>query len=225
VLAIVYPIVASGSTSVLTIIGVAAGAWVVLSSLLEPISRRLNKQAVSLTRAQWGMFIAHLGVGLFIVGASVTSAFNLETDRAVRIGERWEVAGYDVEFRGMRQVEGPNFVADEGEFELRKNGEYVTTLRPQKRIYRVQTNPMTEAAIDNRLFRDMFIALGDPLGDNAWSVRIQYKPMISFIWLGCVVMAFGGLLAATDKRYRQPVKKTARSKEAQLGKPVQQGGA
>jgi cytochrome c-type biogenesis protein CcmF len=204
-LAIIYPLLAYGSTSLLTIIGVSAGIWVLLTSLLEPLSRLFNSRAVRLTRAQLGMFVAHLGVGMFIVGASVTSAFNIETDTAVQVGERWQVSGYEIEFLGIREVEGPNFFAEEGEFELRRNGEFVANLHPQKRTYRVRTSPMTEAAIDNRLFRDIFVALGDPLGNDSWSVRVQYKPMISFIWYGCLVMALGGLLAATDRRYRQRV--------------------
>ena len=220
--AIVYPLIVFGSTSVLTVIGVGAGIWVTLSSLIEPISRWFNSRDVRLTRAQWGMFLAHLGVGLFIVGASVTSAFNIETDRAVRIGDRWEVAGFEIEFRGMRTEEGPNYVAEVGEFDLRSNGELVASLRPEKRIYRVQTNPMTEARMDIGLFRDVFIALGEPLGDGAWSVRVQYKPMISFLWIGCIVMAFGGLLAATDQRYRRTVRQRVEPR-TKVGVTAEQG--
>ncbi|HEY5665692.1 MAG TPA: heme lyase CcmF/NrfE family subunit, partial [Gammaproteobacteria bacterium] len=128
VVAVAYPLIAYGSTSLLTIIGVTAGIWVTLSSLIDPVSRWFDSRAVRLTRAQLGMFIAHLGVGLFIIGASVTSAFNIETDRAVRVGEQWDVAGFEIEFLGMRTIEGPNFVADEGEFELRRDGEYLATL-------------------------------------------------------------------------------------------------
>ena len=152
------------------------------------------------------MIVAHFGVAMFILGATVVSAFNIETDRAVSPGQRWEVGGYEIEFVGMKRVEGPNFTADEGEFNLRHNGNFVATMRPQKRIYRVQQNPMTEAAIDAGLTRDVFLALGEPLGGGSWSVRVQYKPMIHFIWLGCVVMALGGLVAATDRRYRRNVK-------------------
>ena len=197
-----------------------------LSSLIDPVSRWLDSRAVRLTRAQLGMFLAHLGVGLFIIGASVTSAFNIETDRAVRVGEQWEVAGFEIEFLGMRTIEGPNFVADEGEFELRRDGEFLATLRPQKRIYRVQTSPMTEAAIDGRMMRDVFVALGEPLGDGAWSVRVQYKPMIRFIWYGCVIMSIGGLLAATDRRYRQPAKSRGRGSaksKPEIGGTAEQG--
>jgi cytochrome c-type biogenesis protein CcmF len=224
VAAIVYPLLVYGSTSVLTVVGVGAGIWITLSSLIEPASRFLNSKAVRLTRAQWGMFLAHLGVGLFIVGASVTSAFTIETDQAVAVGERWEVAGHEIEFRGIREVEGPNFLAQEGEFEVRKDGELVATLRPQERIYRVRPNPMTEASIDSNLVRDVFVALGEPLGNGAWSVRVQYKPMIAFIWIGCVVMAFGGLLAATDARYRRPVKQASRA-GAPTARPAEEGRA
>jgi cytochrome c-type biogenesis protein CcmF len=206
----------------LTIIGLSAGLWVTLSSLIEPVSRWFNSKKVKLTRSQLGMFVAHLGVGLFIIGATVTSAFNIETDEAVRIGDSWEVAGFDIEFRGLRQVDGPNFVADEGEFEVRKNGELISTLRAQKRTYRVQTSPMTEAAIDARWYRHIFVALGESLGAGAWSVRVQYKPMISLIWIGCIVMALGGLLAATDQRYRSPASARAKA-PIKPGRTAEQG--
>ena len=103
----------------------------------------------------------------------------------------------------MRTVEGPNFVADEGEFELRKDGRLISIMTPQKRIYRVQPTPMTEAAIDVGMSRDVFVALGEPLGDSAWSVRLQVKPLIRLVWFGALIMAFGGLLAISDRRYRQ----------------------
>jgi cytochrome c-type biogenesis protein CcmF len=90
----------------------------------------------------------------------------------------------------------------EGEFEVRRNGELMTVLTPQKRVYRVQTSPMTEAAIDGGLHRDLFLALGDSVGGGAWSVRVQFKPLVRFLWLGAIIMACGGLLAATDRRYR-----------------------
>src|SRR5690606_1389512 len=112
------------------------------------------------------------------------------------------VAGYEFELLGLRNVQGPNYRALEGQVEVRKGGEFVAVLRPQKRTYLVQQNPMTEAGIDSALGRDLFVALGDPLGGGAWSVRLQYKPMIVFIWLGALVMAFGGMVAASDRRYR-----------------------
>ena len=206
---VLLPLLIFRDTSLLTVVGVGAGIWVTLSSLIEPVARAIDSRSVRLTQAQWGMFIAHLGVGLFIVGASVTSAFNVERDVAVRVGERFEAAGYELEFLGVREVTGPNFVAQEGQFELRRGGEYIGSLRPQKRTYRVRTSPMTEAAIDTRMVRDVFVSLGDPLGGGSWSVHFRYKPMISFIWYGCIVMALGGLIAATDRRYRRPIKSRA----------------
>ena len=203
--ALVLPLLLFGSNSVLTVIGLATGIWVALSSLIEPVGRALRAQSVRLTRAQWGMCIAHLGVGLFIMGATVTSAFSVETDVAARVGERWQAGAYEIEFREIGSVEGPNFTADEGVFDVRRNDELVTTLRPQRRVYRVRTDPTTEAAIDDRLFRDVFVSFSRPVGDGAWEVHARVKPMIRFIWIGCLVMAFGGLVAASDRRYRQPV--------------------
>tara|TARA_B100000749_G_C18213429_1_gene377024 strand:- start:109 stop:636 length:528 start_codon:yes stop_codon:yes gene_type:complete len=157
---------------------------------------------MALTRGQWGMFLAHLGVGIFVLGATVTSSYNVETDSSASPGDRWEVDGYEFVFRDVRQVQGPNYEATEGEFEVRRNGRLMTVLTPQKRVYRVQASPMTEAAIDVGWTRDLFVALGDPLGDGAWSLRVQIKPLIRFIWLGALIMAFGGLLAISDPRYR-----------------------
>jgi len=203
VLGIALPLIVFGRASVLTVIGVIAGLWVCGAALLDPLRRlRHPERGTRLTRAQWGMVLAHFGVGMFILGATVTSSYNVEVDRTASPGDRWETAGYEVVFRDLRNVVGPNFQAVEGEFELRRNGQLVTVLAPQKRVYRVQQSPMTEAAIDGALHRDVFLALGDSVGGGAWSIRFQVKPLIRFIWLGAIVMAFGGLVAVTDRRYR-----------------------
>jgi cytochrome c-type biogenesis protein CcmF len=139
---------------------------------------------------------------MFVIGVTIVSAFTIEADLRLRLGEQTTVAGYDFELRGLRNVQGPNYQAIEGEVEIRRNGEFVGELRPQKRTYLVQQSPMTEAGIDAKWNRDLFVALGDPLGNDAWSVRIQYKPLIRFIWLGAFIMAFGGIIAASDRRYR-----------------------
>jgi len=201
---ILLPLIVYRSASVMTILGVALGAWVIVSALWDPVSRIVRRDApgVPLTRAQWGMSTAHAGVGLFVLGVTVTSSFGIESDQSMREGDTLEMAGYEFQFRGTRNVDGVNYEAVEGEVEVRRDGRLLTILSPQKRVYRVQRNPMTEAAIDPQLRRDLFVALGEPLGAGAWSVRIQYKPFIRFIWLGALVMAFGGILAATDRRYR-----------------------
>jgi cytochrome c-type biogenesis protein CcmF len=202
-----------GRATVLAMIGVVTGIWVAASALLDPVARLVRGARPGLTRGHWGMIAAHLGVGLFIIGATLATAYNVETDRAASPGDRWETAGYEVAFSGTREVEGPNYTAVEGEFELYRDGELLEVMRSQQRVYRVQTAPMTEAAIHGSLHRDVFIALGDNLGGGAWAVRVRVKPFIRFIWLGAIVMALGGLLAASDRRYWRSVKAAAAAPE------------
>ena len=205
VLGLTLPWVFLGGAGFMTVIGLILGCWLVAAALLDPIRRVLRRNATlqPLSRAQWGMTLAHLGVGVFILGVTVTSSYSIETDAAALPGDRREVGGYEFVFRGIRDVQGPNYEAVEGEFEVRRNGALVTILRPQKRVYRVQQSPMTETAIDAGWRRDLLVALGDPLGDGAWSLRIQYRPLIRFIWLGPLIMALGGLVAVSDPRYRR----------------------
>ena len=118
------------------------------------------------------------------------------------LGESVEVAGLQFELRELRDVEGPNYSAIEAEVEVRRDGEYVATVRPQKRQYLVQKDWMTEAGIHPAWNKDLFVALGDQLGGGKWSLRIQYKPMIRFIWVGAFIMALGGLVSVSDRRYR-----------------------
>jgi cytochrome c-type biogenesis protein CcmF len=190
-------------------VGVAAAVWVMAASLIDPYRAWRRSEGTSgLTRASVGMNVAHFGVGLFTLGVTVVLAYSIETDRALRPGQAIDVGHYHYELRELRNVEGPNYSAIEGVVEIRRDGEYVGEVRPQKRQYLVQKSPMTEAGILALWNRDLFVALGDPLGNDSWSVRVQYKPLIRFIWLGCLIMALGGLIAATDRRYR--VKSKAR---------------
>jgi cytochrome c-type biogenesis protein CcmF len=203
VLGVAVPLFVYGRVGLLLVLGAGAAFWVMVASLIEPgrwIIRR--KTLRGYPRSLLGMSVAHLGVGVFTLGVCVTSAFSIELDVAMGPGDTREMAGYTFEFRGTRDTEGPNYSAVEGEVIVTRDGEQVTILRPQKRVYRVQRNPMTEAAIQDRLSRDLFVALGDPLGNNRWSVRMQYKPLIRLIWLGCLIMSVGGLLAMSDRRYR-----------------------
>jgi cytochrome c-type biogenesis protein CcmF len=200
---VILPFVFYGAASILTILSVSIGIWVCVSSMLDPARKLLLRTGAPLTRGHFGMCLAHFGVGVFILGATMASAYNSEVDVSAKPGDTVKAGSYEIVFLGMKRVQGPNFVADEGEFELRRGGKLVTIMTPQKRVYRVQQNPMTEAAIDTNPTRDVFLALGDPLGGDAWSLRIQVKPMISFLWFGSGFMALGGILAITDRRYRQ----------------------
>ncbi|MDG2288900.1 MAG: heme lyase CcmF/NrfE family subunit [Woeseiaceae bacterium] len=207
IIGVVLPLMFYGRVSLMLIIGCSAAAWIVISSLIQPVRSLRRKEGVAgITRSALGMSIAHLGVGLFVIGVTVTSAFGVESDRAMRIGETLEVAGLQFEFRELREVQGPNYTAIEGVLEVRDGGEFIGTVRPQKRQYLVQKNWMTEAGIHPTWNKDLFVALGDQIGDGIWSVRIQYKPLIRFIWIGAFIMAMGGLVTVTDRRYRTAVK-------------------
>ena len=197
------PTVLYGRFSPLATVGTIAGFWIIGVSMMAIIrSWRRAEGATGITRSVLGMSVAHLGLGAFVLGVTIVSAFTVEADVSMKIGERTEVAGFSFELRDLRDVQGPNYRALEGEVEIRQDGEFVATLRPQKRTYLVQQSPMTEAGILAKWNKDLFVALGDPLGNNAWSMRIQYKPMIRFIWFGALIMALGGLIAASDRRYR-----------------------
>ena len=220
VLGIAIPLAFYGRASALLVVGVTAAIWIMLASLIQPIrSLRRSPGTPPISRGVLGMSIAHFGVGVFVLGVTIVSSFNVEADRSLRVGDQVSVGGYEFELRSLRNVQGPNYQAVEGDIDVRKNGEFVTQLRPQKRTYLVQQSPMTEAGIDAGWNRDIFVALGDPLGNNAWSVRLQYKPMIRFIWLGALVMAFGGLVAASDRRYRLAARVTE-AKTALSGEPA-----
>ena len=138
---------------------------------------------------------------------TIVSACGVESDRAMRVGETLEVADLQFELRELRQVAGPNYTAIEAVVEVRDGAEFIATVRPQKRQYLVQKSWMTEAGIHPTWNRDLFIALGDQIGDGVWSVRIQYKPMIRFIWIGAFIMAMGGLVSVSARRrYRKHAK-------------------
>ena len=208
---VVLPWAVFDSTKLLTVIGCVLGLWVLLSSLIEPLARL--RDGKRLTRGLVGMSVAHIGVAVCVLGVTITSAYNIETDLGVEPGETVTVGGYDFTFQGIRRVEGPNYSADEADVRITRDGEFVAELKPQKRVYRVQKSPMTEAGIDGRMGRDLFVALGDPLGGGAWSMRIQYKPLVRFIWIGAILMTLGGGLAASDRRYRVAVRHREREKE------------
>jgi cytochrome c-type biogenesis protein CcmF len=203
VIGVLLPGLAYGRFGFMVSIGVMAAVWIMLASLLEPLrSLRRAEGATAITRSALGMSVAHFGVGFFALGIALVSAFNIETDQSMQTGGSVEVGGYSFELRELRNVEGPNYQAIEGRVEIRKDEALVGEVLPQKRQYLVQKNWMTEAGIDADWNRDLFIALGDQLGNDTWSVRIQYKPMIRFIWLGAFIMALGGLIAISDRRYR-----------------------
>ena len=193
-------------------VGLVLAIWVVLTTILWLVDRAggrrsLLQMLLTLPRGGWGMMFGHLGVAVFIVGITLTSIYSTEKDLRLERGQSYSLGGYDFLFQGAERVKGPNYVAHQAVVEVSRDEKPVALLHPQKRNYQ-SGMPMTEAGIDAGLTRDLFVALGEPLGDQgAWSLRIYHKPFIRWIWLGFIFMAVGGVLAATDRRYFQLARK------------------
>jgi cytochrome c-type biogenesis protein CcmF len=148
------------------------------------------------------MVLAHIGVAVFVVGVTLVKGYESEVDLKMKPGDEAKLAGYDFRMDGVGDVKGPNYVAARATISVTRNGRPVTVLHPERRVYTVQNQVMTEAAIDPGITRDLYASLGDPLEGGTWLVKLQHKPFVDWIWGGCLIMALGGLLAASDRRYR-----------------------
>ncbi len=194
-------------------LGAGLAAWVVLGSLLD-VFKRLRATRIGLLRQprSWlGMHMAHLGVAVFVLGVTMVSHYETETDVLLQPGQAADVGGYQARFSGVRIVPGPNYQSEMGSVELLRDGKVAATLYPEKRTYFSSALPMTEAAINANGLRHIYVALGDSFQDGGWSVRLYYKPLVDFIWLGCLLMALGGWLAISDRRYRARQTRPARA--------------
>ena len=205
--AIVLPF-AMGSFKLGAALGIGLALWVLTTTLqgvYERVKNRKNKlfSLMRIPAGFWGMTLGHIGIAVFCVGVSLTSLYSIEKDLRLDEGETVSLAGYDFTFGGVQIVQGPNYLAEEGLLTVEKEGDQVTVLKAQKRDYNHQMGVMTEAAIDPGLSRDLYFALGETLGPDAWSMRIYHKPFVRWIWLGALFMGFGGLIAVMDKRYRR----------------------
>jgi len=202
-------------------LGMAGAGWLMAASIAWPIRRLRGKgSAAGFTRSETAMTLAHFGLGVFLVGCSLVGSINAEKHLRMAPGDRFELRGYEFNFTGMRVVQGPNYVADEGEFIVTKNGREVARLLPQKRRYLRNDQVMTEAAIDPGLTRDVYVSLGEPLGGDAWAVRLYYKPFVRWIWAGALLMTAAGFVAAGDRRYR-----SAKAREKEPVEPAVAGAA
>ncbi|QCZ94354.1 heme lyase CcmF/NrfE family subunit [Salinimonas iocasae] len=194
----------------MAVLGMTLSFWVLIASIME-VTQRLGAMDAGkgvlarlklLTRSHWGMILGHVGFAVTLIGITLVSNYEQERDVRMLPGEQLTLGGYTFEFKGIEKLQGPNYEADAGQFVVYENGEVLTRLSPEKRIYTVQRMPMTEAAIHSTLTRDLFIALGEPLDDGAWAVRVYIKPFVVWIWGGGAIMALGGLCAMSDRRYR-----------------------
>lgn len=192
-----------------TYLGVILAYWVVLCALTD-LKARTAKRSVSLwqsllklPRAYWGMHLAHLGMAVLAVGIAMVAAFTEHRDLRMAPGDSEQVGRYTFQFEGIREIQGPNYTSDQGVITVLKDGNPYSVMKPEKRLYTARGNVMTEAAIDPGLFRDLYVALGEPLEGGAWAIRLQFKPYVRWLWLGGLLMTLGGFLAAIDKRYRK----------------------
>jgi cytochrome c-type biogenesis protein CcmF len=203
--------------SILALLGLTLAAWILLATASHLIERlrhaaagtSLWRRIASQPRSYWGMVVAHAGIGIFVVGVTMVKGLETSNDVNMRVGDTTMAGGYTFRFIDLQRVNGPNYTAMRGVFEVTHDGAKVATMAPEKRMFTVQQMPMTEAAIDRGFTRDLYISLGEAAESGAWVVRVQHKPFVSWIWGGCLIIAFGGLLAASDRRYRLAARKRA----------------
>ncbi len=195
--------------SALVPVGGALGLWVVGGALIDlasrtgrgPWSERLGR-LTRLPRADWGKATAHAGLGVTVFAVAAMTGWATEVIKVVRIGESFDLAAYQVKLTEVHEEKGPNYLSTMATMEVSRDGRLVSTLHPEKRVYPVQAMPTTEAALDYGLFRDIYLVIGDPQEGGGFAVRGYWKPFANWIWFGCGLMALGGTLSLTDRRYR-----------------------
>ena len=197
-------------------LGVTVGTWVIAGSLADMWKKARGQinRIPKLNRSYLGMIIAHIGVGISIVGVTMGSHFSIE--KAVRLdeGDSAILADYRFEVVKYGHIEGPNFVSDAAEVNVYREDKFIKTLVPEKRRYNASGQVMTEAALQVNLWRDLYVSMGDQLPDGSWGIRLQVKPYMRWVWLGAIFMSIGGLLAILDKRYRRKVRVKPTAKQA-----------
>src|SRR5690625_2448312 len=218
VIAGIAPLLSAGEWNLQVTLGIAIALWVVLPmgrDLLDKSRHRDGRLAGlgRLSLAYWGMTVGHLGMAVTIIGVAVVSNYAIERNVRMAVGDSAEVAGYHFTLTELGSRRGPNFVADAARVEVRRgDSQRRFVMTPEKRLYVARGMPMTNVALRPGLFRDLYLAMGEDLGDGSWAMRIQYKPFVRWLWLGGLLMAAGGILAVADRRYRRLV--TARDPEA-----------
>ena len=187
-------------------IGVFLGAWMIGGALTDLASRlgqtRDWSRLFRLPRADWGKATAHIGLGVTFIGVAGLLAWEQEDIRVAHLNEPFTVGQFELELLDVQRVQGPNYISTMGEVSVRTEGSEVAHLYPEKRNYPVAGMPTTEAAIDYRFLRDVYVVIGDPQGEGAWVMRTYVKPLANWVWGGAILMALGGLLSLSDRRYR-----------------------
>ena len=187
--------------------GILGAAWVGLGTVRFVWSRlRANGR---FTPEMLGMTLAHTGIAVFLVGALLVEALNVQRELAVKPGQTVEVGRWGFHFQGVDETQGPNYLSDRGHVQVLRDGRPVTLLHPEKRAYASGGQVMTEAGIRPGVLGDVYVAIGEPLGDGAWALRVHIKPFVRWIWLGAALMALGGFVTAADRRFRNHRKSEA----------------
>ena len=220
IIALLLPFVL-GKWTPLIAVGLMLALWIITTVCTDLYKRINTREGNILPRLKtqslsyYGMQLAHLGVAVFIIGVTMVKGYETERDVRMDVGDTVTAGGYVFRFDGVREQEGPNYHASQGRVTISKNDKLITQLYPEKRTYNASGMPMTEAAIDTGLLRDLYVSLGEPIPDSngAWAVRIYHKPFIDWIWFGCLMMAMGGVLAISDRRYRIHARKTLAVKD------------
>ncbi|KJG03700.1 heme lyase CcmF/NrfE family subunit [Photobacterium angustum] len=207
----------------LAVLGMMMAVWIIVMHGFELFERATHRHTFvdglgKLGRSHWAMVLGHIGLAISIIGITLVSNYDIERDLRLSPGQSVNVKGYDFHFAGLRDADGPNYDGYIADFNISRRGINVTTLHAEKRFYSVAGSMMTEAAIDSGITRDLYVAMGEKLGDGAWAVRIYYKPFVNWMWAGALLMALGGALAISDKRYRfrKPATVSNKSSEAKL---------
>ena len=201
------PYLLQDKITVSAVLGTMMTVIIVLLSLYEIHQRATHRDSflqgiTKLSRSHWGMVLAHLGVAMTVWGIAFSQNYSIERDVRMNVGDTVKIADYDFTFKGISDANGPNYIGGKAQIDITRHGKSEATLFAEKRLYTVSKMPMTEAAIDWGFTRDLYVALGEKLDNNAWALRLYYKPFIRWIWLGGLFMALGGLLCMFDRRYR-----------------------
>ena len=187
-----------------TAAGIAGAVWVGTGTL-RFVWTRLRARGRSFTPEMAGMVLGHLGIAVFLVGALLIEAQQSHREVAMEPGQQVELGRYGFRFDGVERIQGPNYTADRGLVQVFRDGQPLVLLHPEKRAYASGGQVMTDAGIHAGVTADILAALGDPLGGEAWAVRVHVKPFVRWVWAGALLMALGGFVAAADRRFRKPV--------------------
>ncbi len=194
-----------GAWKPMVAVGYLSALWIVVGVVINVQSRL--RSGAGWSANFYGMNLAHLGVAVTVIGITMVSAYESERNVRMNVGDTITLQGYTFRFNGVKHIDGPNYTAERGALEVTRNGNPVTTLYPEKRTYLASGMPFSDSAINYGFTRDLYTALGEPLDGGAWSVRLFHKPFVVWIWIGAVLMALGGVLAISDRRYRAALRK------------------